>query len=300
MFKKLLLTIIAIVVISAAIVIGFRFFSGDEDTWLCQNGQWVKHGNPSASMPTSGCKNPNPEPEVIITSPQPNQTITSPLTVEGKARGGQWFFEANAILRLLDASGNEIAVSNVMATTDWMTTDYIEFKGQIRFISPASDSGIGTLIFKNDNPSGLPQNDKEFRVPIRFDASQTMKIKTYFSNNNLDQQISCNKVFPVEREILKTQAPARAALEELLAGPTFKEQSAGYLTSINPNVKIKSLTIQNKVAKVDFDETLQFQVGGSCKVSAIRAQIIETLKQFSTIQSVIISINGQTEDILQP
>jgi len=298
MNTKLLFTIIIILVVGAVAVIGLRFFSGDEDTWLCQNDQWVKHGNPSAPMPASGCTNPNPEPEVIITSPQPNQIVTSPLTVEGKARGGQWFFESNAILRLLDGQGQEIAVSNVMATTDWMTANDVEFKGQIRFISPAS--GTGTLIFKNDNPSGLPQNDKEFRVPIRFDTSQIMKVKAYFSNNNLDPQVTCTKVFPVEREIPKTQEPARAALEELLAGPAFKEQNQGYSTSINPDVKIQSLTIASGMAKVDFNEALQFQAGGSCRVSAIRSQIIETLKQFPTVQNIIISINGKTEDILQP
>ena len=54
------------------------------------------------------------------------------------------------------------------------------------------------------------------------------------------------------------------------------------------------------MAYVDFDEQLEFQVGGSCRVSAIRAQIIQTIKQFSTVKDVIISINGRTEDILQP
>ncbi|PIP22172.1 MAG: hypothetical protein COX38_02115, partial [Candidatus Nealsonbacteria bacterium CG23_combo_of_CG06-09_8_20_14_all_39_25] len=48
------------------------------------------------------------------------------------------------------------------------------------------------------------------------------------------------------------------------------------------------------------DEQLEFQVGGSCKVSAIRAQITQTLKQFPTVDEVVISINGRTEDILQP
>jgi hypothetical protein len=32
-----------------------RFFSG-EDNWICQNGQWVKHGNPNFAAPTSICK----------------------------------------------------------------------------------------------------------------------------------------------------------------------------------------------------------------------------------------------------
>lgn len=51
---------------------------------------------------------------------------------------------------------------------------------------------------------------------------------------------------------------------------------------------------------IDFDERLEFQVGGSCRVAAISAQIRETLKQFPQVKEVIISINGRTEDILQP
>jgi len=45
---------------------------------------------------------------------------------------------------------------------------------------------------------------------------------------------------------------------------------------------------------------LEEAVGGSCRVTAIRSQIEQTLKQFSTVQSVIISIDNRTEDILQP
>lgn len=296
--KKLIIIAILIIFAAAAVILGLRFFRGGEDAWLCQNSQWVKHGNPSSPMPSEPCPSGQNEPEVVIYTPQPNQTIFSPLTVEGKARGGNWFFEANAVLRLLDGKGNEIAAGNVTATTDWMTTDYVQFKGQLRFISPPTQNG--TLIFQNDNPSGLPENQKEFSVPVRYDVSQTMKIKAFFGNSNLDPQNSCNKVFPVEREVAKTQAPARAALEELLAGPTFKEQSNGYFTSLNSGVKIQNLAIANETAKIDFDEQLEFQVGGSCRVLAIRSQITETLKQFITVKNVIISINGRTEDILQP
>ena len=51
---------------------------------------------------------------------------------------------------------------------------------------------------------------------------------------------------------------------------------------------------------VDFDPQLEFQVGGSCRVAAISSQIRQTLMQFPTVKSVIISIDGRTEDILQP
>lgn len=32
-----------------------RFASG-EDNWICRNGQWIEHGHPSATKPTSICK----------------------------------------------------------------------------------------------------------------------------------------------------------------------------------------------------------------------------------------------------
>lgn len=36
-------------------ILGIRFFSG-EDNWICKNGKWIKHGNPSAQMPTIKCE----------------------------------------------------------------------------------------------------------------------------------------------------------------------------------------------------------------------------------------------------
>lgn len=36
-------------------VFSIRFFSG-EDNWVCQNGEWVKHGNPSFPAPVTECK----------------------------------------------------------------------------------------------------------------------------------------------------------------------------------------------------------------------------------------------------
>ncbi len=137
-------------------------------------------------------------------------------------------------------------------------------------------------------------------VAVFFIFRSKAQIKVFFNNNKMDPEISCNKVFPVERTITKTAAVANAALEQLFNGPTEQEKTNGFFTSINSGVKIQKLTIENGVAKVDFNDQLEFQVGGSCRVSAIRAQITQTLKQFPTVHEVLISINGRTEDILQP
>ena len=125
-------------------------------------------------------------------------------------------------------------------------------------------------------------------------------VSAYFNNNRLDPKVSCDKVFPVRRRIPQTRAVARAALIELLKGPTPPEKADGYYTNINPGVRVQRLAVKDGVARVDFNETLESQVGGSCRVRAIWAQITQTLKQFPTVKKVIISINGRTEDILQP
>ncbi|MFH1451519.1 MAG: hypothetical protein ABIF89_02865 [bacterium] len=49
------------VLIILLIILGGWFFirfvlGGDEDTWICQNGQWVKHGNPSSQKPAGECR----------------------------------------------------------------------------------------------------------------------------------------------------------------------------------------------------------------------------------------------------
>jgi len=297
--KKKLIYVLVIIFAIIGTILMIRFLSGDEDTWLCQNGRWLKHGQPLTSMPVTGCGQVQTE-DIKTYSPELGQTLSFPLFIEGVARGS-WYFEASFPIKLLDGvSGKELAVTIAQAQSDWMTADFVPFKAVID-LSFLPENNEGILVFQKDNPSGLPKNDKEVRVPVYFsDLKELTVVKVFFNNSNLDPEFSCNQVFPVERFVSKTQGIARVALESLLREPTFKEVSEGFSTSLNSGVKIQKLVIENNVARVDFDGQLEFQVGGSCRVAAIRAQIIETLKQFPTVKEVIISIDGRTEDILQP
>ena len=238
----------------------------------------------------------NEEDIIHLFSPQPNELITGRFTIKGEARGS-WFFEGTAPYYILSSDLVTVTSGVITAQGDWMTNEFVLFSGEVNF-TPFIESGY--LVLKNDNPSGLAEKNLYYMVPLKFQQPATMTVKVFFNNSKLDQEISCNKVFPVEREIVKTSAVARAALEELLKGVSEAEKDQGYFTSINPNVKINSIDIKDGIAYVDFDEQLEFQVGGSCRVSAIRAQITETLKQFPSINDVVISINSQAEDILQP
>jgi len=233
---------------------------------------------------------------IRVSSLEPNQTIQSPLIIQGEARG-VWFFEADFPVKLYDGNGNIIAQGIAQALGDWMTEDFVGFRCELEFETPETETG--QLILEKDNPSGLPENADQLIIPVVFDLEK-ITVKAFFNNSQLDPEFSCNKVFSAEREIPKTQSVARAALEELLKGPTEQEKEQGFLTNINEGVEIQSLVIEEGTAMVDFNEQLEYQVGGSCRVAAIRAEITETLKQFETVSDVIISINGRTEDILQP
>jgi len=311
MSKKILIFLIIIVVLGATAY--FTMFKPGEVPITDINNfeECISAGYPVLESYPRQCKTPDGKTFtedignelekldlISVSNPRPNQTIQSPIVIEGEARGF-WFFEADFPVKLLDGNGNLLAQDIARAQSDWMTEDFVPFKAELYFQAPITEKG--TLILEKDNPSGLPENADELRIPVKFKSGlEIIKIKVYFNNDRLDPEFSCNKVFPVEREITKTQAIARVALIELLKGARQTEKDEGFFSSINPGVKIQSLTIENGTAKVDFDEQLEFQVGGSCRVAAIRAQIAETLKQFPTVNNVIISIDGRTEDILQP
>ena len=105
---------------------------------------------------------------VEIASPLPSSTITSPVTITGRARGN-WYFEASFPVMIVDWDGKIIAQGVATAQSDWMTTDFVPFKATLSF-NTADISGHysnkGTLILKKDNPSGLSKNDDAFEIPV--------------------------------------------------------------------------------------------------------------------------------------
>jgi len=182
-----------------------------------------------------------------------------------------------------------------------MTTEFVPFTAIMDFAEPSTKTG--TLILQKDNPSGLAEYDDELRIPVIFttfnqNVGEKTSIKVFFGNSSRGAE--CEDVVFITREIQKVATIGEASLKELLKGPTALEKSQGFSTEINAGVTINSLTISNGTARVDFSSDLNKSVAGSCRVQAIRAQIEETLKQFPTVQSVIISVNGKTENILEP
>lgn len=101
---------------------------------------------------------------IRVDEPQPNAVVTSPLTVTGEARG-LWYFEASFPVKLLDASGDQLAIAPAQAQGEWMTTEFVPFTVTLTFVT---DDETGTLVLEKDNPSGLPEHAAEIRIPVRF------------------------------------------------------------------------------------------------------------------------------------
>jgi hypothetical protein len=102
---------------------------------------------------------------VVMENIKQNQIIKSPLLVTGKARG-TWFFEGDFPIKLLDESGEVLAIVPAQAQGEWMTEDFVSFEAILEFDIPAANTGF--LVLEKNNPSGLPEHADEFQIPIRF------------------------------------------------------------------------------------------------------------------------------------
>lgn len=101
---------------------------------------------------------PWPETGVSVQKPQPNEPVTSPFLIAGEAPG-TWFFEGQMTAEIQNEQGLVLATIPLTAEGNWMTEELVAFSGTASY--PEKDVGDQIiLVIKNDNPSGLPENEK--------------------------------------------------------------------------------------------------------------------------------------------
>ncbi len=246
----------------------------------------VKKGSPTVNPPQQ-------KGNIVVASPLSNENVRLPLIIRGEGR----VFENQLSYRLIECDGDVLMEGQTTANSPDIGI-YGPFAIEIKSIPSISGKYACIEVYSNSPKDGSEIN--AVNVPITLDLSNTSKVKIYLSGKIAPTGEECTRVYPVERIVVKTQAVAKAAIDELLKGPYIYEKNKGYYTNINTGVKLQKITLIDGIANVDFDKTLDEKVGGSCRVTAIRQQIVQTLKQFSSVKDVIISIDGRTEDILQP
>lgn len=125
-------------------------------------------------------------------------------------------------------------------------------------------------------------------------------VNVYFGNSKMGSSEDCAKVFPLTRVIPNAETLGPGALISLIQGLNQSEKGQGYFSSLNEGILINKFEVKDGVAYVDFSSDLNKGLGGSCRVWAIKSQIETTLNELSDINSVVISVDGQTEGILEP
>lgn len=103
--------------------------------------------------------------KIRVESPRPGDGVSSPLQVSGQARG-MWFFEAEFLAKVADEGGVVLGQGIMRAEGEWMTEDFVDFSGEVVF--DRSERKAGQLILEKSNPSGLPENDEQLVIPIKF------------------------------------------------------------------------------------------------------------------------------------
>jgi hypothetical protein len=238
-------------------------------------------------------KSDAPNGNIIIFSPQQNSEVDNVFAVSGVARvpDNHFYWEVS------DTAGTVV----IKGSADAQTAAPGMF-GYYSFpitLPETYDQQFFNLTLYDTNADGARENT--IRIPLDRTKEAARAITVYFTNNMLNPQaIDCSVVFPVYRTIPDTSGIARLALEELFEGPTAEEQQYGFSTSIPPGVKINYLSLTAGTLRADFSKELEAGVAGSCYVLSLRSQLTKTLEQFPSVMHATLSIEGRTQDILQP
>ena len=126
------------------------------------------------------------------------------------------------------------------------------------------------------------------------DTSGQRQVRVYFPRDggNPHPRDPFNLQFVVRR--VATAAPARPALEALLAGPTATEKRRRLRSLDAGGLTVGSLVIAGGTARVDFVSRGGKRWAGDLSPAEFRQAVERTLKQFSTVRRVTISVDGKT------
>ncbi|HSE56469.1 MAG TPA: Gmad2 immunoglobulin-like domain-containing protein [Candidatus Paceibacterota bacterium] len=237
---------------------------------------------------------------IVVTTPTPNQEITSPVTISGRARGN-WYFEASFPIEVLDANGKQLGIAPAQAQGEWMTEEFVPFSLTLPFTKPTTETG--TIVLHKDNASGEPQFDDELRIPVRFKTAEKT-VRLYYYNKAADKDASGNilcsskGLVTVSRTIPSSQTPIQDTIRLLLKGELTAAEKAHGITTEFPlsGVTLTGASQNGTTLTLSFKDPLHKTSGGSCRVAVLWAQISATAKQFSGIEQV----RFLPEELFQP
>lgn len=155
---------------------------------------------------------------------------------------------------------------------------------------------------ENLNTKNNIEVDKESKTVSSEESGKVMEVTLYFGNEIKNPgSHDCSLVYPVKRTIPKTEAVARASLEELIKGPTKEERELGYYGTLPVETKINSINIKDGILSIDFSKEIENNFA-SCSGNYRLTSINKTMMQFPSVKQIKLGVNGNwnRDEILQP
>jgi hypothetical protein len=229
--------------------------------------QWPPAGNPS----------PTPQVSIVkptLLTPQPDSTITGPLVIKGYVPKS-WTFEGQFRMQLLDDKRQLIIEDRVPVERDSENQkETLYFIESYNFHTMAKS---GFLVLADDNPSGLPENQKSTEIQIKFASPPTGTVYLFdqgSGNPEIDNE--CQIILPRAVDIGISKTPIKDTLN-LLA------------RHMHPDFYVKSLNLEDGILSIDFPDIPSFTTGGSCAQGINRLMVEKTALQFPEVKQIKLS-----------
>jgi len=258
--------------------------------WLMGRSANAPVVTPSPTIAVSASPTPSPttaQPVITITSPTVNASVDSPILVTGSAR----VFENQFTVQLRDSAGKVIYHAMVMtdAKDIGLLSNY-----KVYLPIPANATPNLKVEAFALSPKGDGTYSAYASAKVTLKTTDTSSVYVAFITGN-----DCTTTTLFARQVIKSPQYVLLSLMELLKGPGVPEVGLGATTQIPVGAQINSFHMTGDTAYVDFNSTLSAGVASSCKAQSIRAEITNTLKQFLGLNTVVISIDGKVNGILQ-
>lgn len=144
----------------------------------------------------------------------------------------------------------------------------------------------------NSNGSSTTTTSTSTSATSTAPATMTVKVAVLDTSGKGGVSRGCDTIAYVARTIPRTSAPLTASLKELFALETENVQSYyNFIAKTRSTLTFDRVTLENGVAKVYLNGRLS-GLSGVCDDPRAAIQIEETAKQFSTVKSVELYLNG--------
>ncbi len=234
-------------------------------------------------------------PNIVILYPKNNEEVGQSFLVSGIAKT----FENTVIIEVVNPRTKQVLIKKVLTADAAEIGHFGDFETNIDLSLFPYASELTVSGFQISAKDGSVIDKTSVGVKVIEPEIVQKEYTIFFADKEGAHSGDCSQVLAAKRISDYTVDILNNAINDLIKGPLENEEKTA-INNIPEGTQINSIFVDNNILKVDFNEKLQEGIGGSCMVISIMSQLEETLNSLGDFENIIISINGQTEDVLQP